>query len=126
MALGSGGMGAVYLAEHRLMERQVALKVINRDLTDHAGAVERFGREARAAARLQHPQIVAAFDAEQAGPIHFLVMEFVEGIDLARLVKRLGPLLPCTWPAMPPFRRHRACNTLMNTAWFTATSSPRT
>jgi serine/threonine protein kinase len=90
--LGSGGMGAVYLAEHRLMERTVALKVIKRELTDHPGLVERFRREVRAAARLHHPHIVTAFDAEQAGPLHFLVMEFVEGTDLAKLVEGRGPL----------------------------------
>src|SRR5262249_3642480 len=77
--LGVGGMGAVYRAEHLLMERPVALKVINRSLTDRPALVERFRREARAAARLAHPNIVTAFDAEQAGDTHFLVMEYVEG-----------------------------------------------
>lgn len=90
--LGSGGMGAVYLAEHQVMERRVALKVIRRDLTNDARLVERFHREVRAAARLSHPNIVAAFDAERAGSTHYLVMEFVEGTDLARLVKEQGAL----------------------------------
>jgi WD40 repeat protein/tRNA A-37 threonylcarbamoyl transferase component Bud32 len=89
--LGSGGMGVVFLAEHRLMQRRVALKVINSGLTEQAGVAERFRREVRAAARLTHPNIVAAHDAEQAGAVHFLVMEFVEGIDLARLVQQRGP-----------------------------------
>jgi serine/threonine protein kinase len=92
-AIGAGGMGAVYRAEHRLMDRPVALKVIRSDLLGSAAMVERFRREVRAAARLaSHPNIVAAYDAEQAGEAHFLVMEFVEGTDLAELVERRGPL----------------------------------
>src|SRR5262249_2205964 len=75
--LGAGGMGAVYKAEHRLMERTVALKVISRALTDRPAVVERFRREVKAAARLSHPNIVTAHDAEQAGDTHFLVMECV-------------------------------------------------
>ena len=91
--LGSGGMGTVYLAEHRLMDRLVALKVIRHDLVGNEVLVERFRREVRAAARLAiHPNIVAAYDAEHAGDSHFLVMEFIEGVDLAHLVKRQGPL----------------------------------
>lgn len=83
--LGSGGMGTVYRAEHRLMERPVALKVIRRRLVAHPTAIERFLREVRAAARLSHPNIVASFDAEQAGDLRFLVMEYVEGASLDRL-----------------------------------------
>ena len=92
-ALGAGGMGAVYRAEHRLMDRPVALKVIRGDLLGSALMVERFRGEVKAAARLaSHPNIVAAYDAEQAGETHLLVMEFVEGVDLAELVQRRGPL----------------------------------
>jgi membrane fusion protein (multidrug efflux system) len=92
-ALGSGGMGTVYRAEHRLMDRPVALKVIRGDLLGNSALVERFRREVRSAARLaSHANIVAAYDAEQAGETHMLVMEFVEGTDLARLVDRRGPL----------------------------------
>src|SRR5262245_41054136 len=90
--LGRGGMGAVYAAEHRLMERCVALKTIGRDLSSRPELVERFRREVRAAAQLAHPNIVTAYDAEQAGHTHFLVMEYVEGTDLARLVARRGAL----------------------------------
>jgi uncharacterized protein (TIGR03067 family) len=90
--LGVGGMGAVYRAEHLLMERPVALKVINRSLTDRPALVERFRREVKAAARLAHPNIVTAFDAEQAGDTHFLVMEYVEGTSLARVLAERGPL----------------------------------
>ncbi len=90
--LGSGGMGAVYQAEHRVMERLVALKVIRADLTADAAAVDRFHREVKAAGALAHPNIVTAFDADQIGNVHFLVMEYVEGIDLARHVAQRGPL----------------------------------
>jgi WD40 repeat protein len=90
--LGTGGMGAVYRAYHRVMERPVALKVINPGLLTRPAVVERFTREVKAAARLSHPNIVTAFDAEQAGGMHFLVMEFVEGTDLGRLVRESGAL----------------------------------
>lgn len=90
--LGVGGMGTVYQAEHRVMERCVALKVIRTDLTSNASAVDRFRREVKAAAKLNHPNIVDAFDAEQVGNLHLLVMEYVEGSDLARVVAERGPL----------------------------------
>jgi tRNA A-37 threonylcarbamoyl transferase component Bud32 len=90
--LGQGGMGSVFRAEHRVMRRPVALKVIKRAYLDNAAAVERFRQEVRAAARLQHPNIVTAYDAEQAGDVHFLVMEYVEGQSLARILRERGPL----------------------------------
>ena len=90
--LGQGGMGTVYKAQHRLMERLVALKVIDRGLTGNPAVVERFRREVKAAAQLNHPNIVHAYDAEQAMDTHFLVMEYVEGTTLARLVEQEGPL----------------------------------
>jgi WD40 repeat protein len=90
--LGAGGMGAVYEAVHRVMQRPVALKVINRAYTANAAARERFRREVRTAARLSHPHIVATYDAEDVGDTLFLVMEYVEGTDLGRLVQERGPL----------------------------------
>src|SRR5439155_4089813 len=90
--LGQGGMGAVYKARHKIMDRVVALKVINSSLLGSSQAVERFHREVKAAARLDHPNIVRAHDADQAGGTHFLVMEFVEGTDLAKYVEEKGPL----------------------------------
>jgi hypothetical protein len=90
--LGSGGMGTVFKAEHRLLNRPVALKVIHGRLLGRPGAVERFRREARTAARLAHPNVVAVHDAEQAGDVHFLVLEYVDGETLDRLVRRRGPL----------------------------------
>ena len=90
--LGQGGMGAVYKAEHRLMERTVALKLIHRNFTSNPQAVERFKREVKLAARLAHPNIVTAHDAEQAGDVHFLVMEHVPGKSFDKLVKDKGPV----------------------------------
>ncbi len=90
--LGGGGMGTVYLAEHKMMKRPVALKALRPELTAQAGLAERFRREVEAAARVTHPNIVAAHDADQAGDCLFLVMEYVEGIDLARWLKEHGPL----------------------------------
>jgi putative intracellular protease/amidase len=90
--LGEGGMGAVYKAEHRLMGRVVALKVVNPHLLKDAVSTARFQQEVQAAARLKHPNIVTAHDAEQVGNCHLLVMEFVEGLTLARLVEAEGPL----------------------------------
>ncbi|MFM9010528.1 MAG: serine/threonine-protein kinase, partial [Planctomycetota bacterium] len=90
--LGAGGMGVVYKAEHRAMERFVALKVVNSRLIDSPLAWERFQRETKAAARLSHPGIVAAYDADQAGALQFLVMEYVDGISLASHVQKTGPM----------------------------------
>jgi formylglycine-generating enzyme required for sulfatase activity/tRNA A-37 threonylcarbamoyl transferase component Bud32 len=90
--LGRGGMGAVYQARHKVMNRLVAIKVVHEKLVGNAQAVERFRREVHAAAQLHHPNIVTAFDAELAGSTWFLVMEFVEGTDLAKYVQMNGPL----------------------------------
>jgi serine/threonine protein kinase/Leucine-rich repeat (LRR) protein len=90
--LGAGGMGAVYRARHKLMDREVALKVVKAQLIEKPGTVERFHREVQAAARLIHPNIVTAFDAEQVGDTHFLVMEFVPGQSLAQVIQKRGQL----------------------------------
>jgi hypothetical protein len=90
--LGAGGMGRVYKARHRLMDRVVALKVLRGRWLGRPGTVSRFRQEIRALARLDHPHIVRAHDADQAGGQHFLVMEYVEGTDLARRVRERGPL----------------------------------
>jgi uncharacterized protein (TIGR03067 family) len=89
--LGVGGMGAVYKAQHLLMERTVALKLVSPSLTSNSAMVERFQREVKTAGKLKHPNIVMAYDAEQAGDAHFLVMEYVEGKSLARVVAEQGP-----------------------------------
>jgi serine/threonine-protein kinase len=91
--LGEGGMGAVFKARNRKLDRVVALKVIRRERLANPDIVRRFQREVRAAAQLSHPNIVHAYDADEVAGIHFFAMEFVEGTDLARLVKDRGPLL---------------------------------
>jgi tRNA A-37 threonylcarbamoyl transferase component Bud32 len=90
--LGAGGMGQVYKARHRRMDRIVALKLLPQAVSKDADSIARFEREAKAAARLVHPNIVTAFDADEANNSHFLVMEYVEGADLSALVKQRGPL----------------------------------
>jgi formylglycine-generating enzyme required for sulfatase activity/tRNA A-37 threonylcarbamoyl transferase component Bud32 len=90
--LGEGGMGAVYKARDARLGRVVALKVIRRELLAHPDAARRFLREVRAAAQLSHPNVVHALDAGEAGGTHFLALEFVEGADLATLVRQRGPL----------------------------------
>ncbi|MDA1160316.1 MAG: SUMF1/EgtB/PvdO family nonheme iron enzyme [Planctomycetota bacterium] len=90
--IGKGGMGDVYKATHRKMERTVALKVINRGLVRKTEVVDRFHREVKAAAQLSHPNIVTAFDADQADDFHFMVMEYVDGVDLSQTVKDRGEL----------------------------------
>jgi serine/threonine protein kinase len=90
--LGAGGMGMVLKAEHRLMRRVVALKLLPPSFTRDPSNVARFRREAEAAARLSHPNVVAALDAGEFKGLHFFAMEYVEGSDLDRLVKKDGPL----------------------------------
>ena len=90
--LGSGGMGTVFKAQHRLMNRAVAIKVINPALLNKPSVKERFMREVTAAAKLAHAHIVTAYDAEQSDDLHLLVMEFVEGETLADRIRREGAL----------------------------------
>ena len=90
--LGSGGMSSVYLAEHVLMQRRVAVKVLPQNRVSDASYLARFHFEARAAAVLDHPNIVRVFDLDNDGRIHYLVMEYIEGYDLDELVSEHGPL----------------------------------
>jgi eukaryotic-like serine/threonine-protein kinase len=92
--LGSGGMGQVYRARDRVLERTVAVKVLSPVATDNRELVARFGREARAAAALHHPNIVTVFDSGADGDLQYLVMEYVEGQSLAELLRREGVLEP--------------------------------
>jgi CheY-like chemotaxis protein len=90
--LGAGGMGTVYKARHRRMKRVVAIKVLSASASKSDTFVQRFQREVEAVARLSHPNIVMAYDADEAEVGHFLVMEFVNGRDLATEVQKRGPL----------------------------------
>ncbi len=90
--LGRGGMGVVYLAKNVLMDRREVLKVVNKALLDRPGVMERFLREIRAAAMLNHTNVVKAYSAVQVGESVIFAMEYVDGEDLAKLVQRQGPL----------------------------------
>lgn len=90
--LGAGGMGAVFLCEHTVMRHKIALKVLPREQARDLVALERFRREARAVATLNHPNIIRAFDISEDGGLHYLVLEYVEGRTLHELVRRDGPL----------------------------------
>jgi serine/threonine protein kinase len=90
--IGQGGMGRVFKARHRAMGRVVALKVLSPNLVKTDRAQEMFLREVRAVARLLHPNIVTAYDANQVGSRYFLVMEYVDGPNLEQLVRKQGPL----------------------------------
>jgi serine/threonine protein kinase len=90
--IGRGGMGVVYLAEHTDLHRPVAIKMLARDRARQKLAVERLYREARAAAALDHPNIVRIYDVTRAAGVHFLVMEFIDGTDLQALLEVGGPL----------------------------------
>jgi hypothetical protein len=90
--LGRGGMGVVYLARNKLMGRLEVLKVVGRYLLERPGVLDRFQREIQSAARLRHANIVTAYSASRIGPNLVLTMEYVEGIDLAKIVKAKGPL----------------------------------
>lgn len=90
--IGVGGMGQVFRAEHRTMNREVALKVLSKEIADRPNILQQFFSEIRAVAKLMHPNIVTAFDAGSSGAIHYLVMELVNGEVLSDRVKRDGPL----------------------------------
>ena len=90
--LGAGGMGSVYLCEHMMMRRRVAVKVLPATKADDPASLERFQREARAVAALDHPNIVRAYDIDQVEKLHFLVMEYVDGASLQEIVKKTGPM----------------------------------
>jgi len=91
--LGQGGMGIVYKARQPNLDRIVALKILSAEYSQDPQFAKRFQREARALAKLNHPNIVSVFDFGQAGPYYFFLMEFVDGMNLAELEKarRLTP-----------------------------------
>ncbi len=90
--LGVGGMGVVYLAYNRLMARHEVLKVIGQHIVEQPGVLDRFLREIRTVARLRHPNVVSAYSAFRCGTSLVFAMEYVEGLDLRRMVKAKGPM----------------------------------
>ncbi len=92
--IGRGGMGVVYLGEHLRLGRKVAVKVLSSELAQDALFRERFLREARAAATLDHPNIVSVYDAGEVGDIAYFSMQYIEGADLAAILRQQGALEP--------------------------------
>ena len=90
--LGQGGMGLVFKAKHKRMGRVVAIKILPSAATKSPDSVRRFHREMETAAKLIHENIVVAHDADESDGIHFLVMEYIDGSDLSRIVRRKGAL----------------------------------
>jgi YVTN family beta-propeller protein len=92
--LGQGGMGVVYRAEDLRLRRMVALKVLRASLADDDGYRERFLRESRLAASIEHAAIVPIYEAGETDGLLYIAMRFVDGVDLAELLRREGPLAP--------------------------------
>ncbi len=92
--LSRGGMGAVYKAIHPKLNRSVAIKLLPASRWHDAASVARFEREMKAIGGLAHPNVVSATDAGEVDGMHYLVMEYVDGLDLSTLVRRVGPLPP--------------------------------
>ncbi len=90
--LGSGGMSTVYLARDATLDRPVAVKVMHREMSEQADQLERFRQEARAVAKLSHPNVVAVIDAGEDGGHPYIVFEYVEGETLKQRIARLGAL----------------------------------
>jgi serine/threonine protein kinase len=90
--LDKGGMGAVYRGRHRRLDRMVAIKLLPSRYAKDPEAIARFQHEMRAVGRLHHPSIITATDAGEHHGTHFLVMELVDGLDLARIARALGRL----------------------------------
>src|SRR5580658_4263712 len=92
--IARGGMAQVYRARDRLLDRPVAIKVLFPELSVDRAFVERFRREAQAAANLSHPNIVPVFDWGEDSGTYFIVMEFIDGRPLSSILKTAGPLHP--------------------------------
>jgi serine/threonine-protein kinase len=92
--LGSGGMSTVYLARDTTLDRQVAVKILHREMSEQEDQLQRFRQEARAVAKLSHPNVVAVIDAGEDGGHPYIVFEYVEGETLKQRINRLGALDP--------------------------------
>jgi len=90
--IGSGGMALVYKARCRLLNRYVAVKILRQELTEDQEFVRRFNIESQAAASLSHPNIVSVYDVGEQDDIHYIVMEYVEGITLKEYITQHGPM----------------------------------
>ena len=92
--LGRGGMGIVYKAHDTVLDRAVALKVLPEQLRENAQALQNFLREAKSAAKLNHPNIVTVFDAGEQDGRYYIAMEYVDGTTLKDVIKKKGPIAP--------------------------------
>ena len=122
--IGQGGMGAVYKARQTKLDRLVAVKILPAEWGRDPAFAERFAREARALARLNHSHIVAVHDFGESGGLYYLIMEFVDGLNLRQLMQhgRYSPSKPST-----SFRKSaKPCNTRMGRESSTAISSRKT
>ena len=123
--IGRGGMGVVFRARDKRLGREVALKRLPENLRDHPSAVQLFLREARAAAALNHPNIVTIYDADQEDGTFFITMELLEGDPLHVILRRAGGSRRATARGSA-CRSARASSTRTSGASCTATSRPRT
>jgi serine/threonine protein kinase len=92
--IGRGGMSVVYLAEQLRLGRKAALKILAPELSEDQGFRERFVRESRLAASIDHPNIIPIYDAGEAEGVLFIAMRYVDGIDLRQYLREFGPLSP--------------------------------
>src|SRR6478672_6361951 len=91
--IGQGGMGVVYLAEHALIEKKIALKVLFPELTRRTDLVARFLQEAKSASRIGHENVIDIFDFGQLSDgMVYLAMEYLEGVDLGYILRKEGPI----------------------------------
>ena len=123
--IGSGSMGRVYKAHHQMMDRVVALKIIAPEIATNEKVVARFQREMKLVGRLDHPNVVRAFDADRINKVLYIVMEYVPGQSLGERLKK-GPIPPAEMIeyAVPGRTGPGACSRAR--AWFIVTSSRRT
>ncbi len=123
--IGSGSMGRVYKATHQLMGRVVALKIIAPEIVSNERAVARFYREMKLVGRLDHPNVVRAFDSDSINNILYIVMEYVQGKSLAQLLEG-RPAAADRRRRTTPLRRPWASRMPTSRGSSTATSSRRT
>jgi serine/threonine protein kinase len=121
--LGRGGMGSVYKARQPRLDRQVALKILSPEKQGDAQFAERFEREARALARLNHSEIVAVYDFGEVQGHYYLLMEFVDGLTLRQLLRARRWRRRKLWPSCRTSAKR--CNTRTTRASCTGTSSRR-